>query len=202
MLWSGDLEILAVFDKPDNLEGPYFEETIYVTPSRLHPEVLSEVERVSALALAGIGLEEGPVHVELRITHGVVRVVEVAARSIGGLCGRALRFGLLGDSLESLILRHALGRRRHGPRREGTASGVLMIPIPGAGTLRGIEGIEAVREMPMVTQVEMTVPVGTEIKAVPEADRYLGFVFAKGPDPATVEAVLREAMAGLHVVID
>jgi biotin carboxylase len=202
MLWGGELEVLAFFDKPDPLEGPFFEETIYVTPSRLHPEVLDEVKRVAERSLGAIGLVDGPVHAEFRITDGRVRVVEVAARSIGGLCGRALRFGLMGDSLESLILRHAIGKRKGRAHRERLSSGVLMMPIPRSGVLRSIGGVDAVTAIPHITDIEITVPVGSEIRAVPEADRYLGFVFARGPDPETVESALRAAEKSLVVTID
>jgi biotin carboxylase len=201
MLWSGELEVLSVFDKPDQGNGPYFEETIYVTPSRLHPEVLAEVEWVAGKAVEALGLVEGPIHAEFRITEGRVRVVELAARSIGGLCGRALRFGLMGESLESLILRHALGMGKARVHRQPAASGVLMLPIPRSGTLKSVEGIEAAQRIPLVTDVEITVPAGSEIRAVPDADRYLGFVFARGPSPAEVEAALRLAMTAITAIV-
>lgn len=201
MLWGGELEVLAVFDKPDALEGPYFEETIYVTPSRLHPEVLWEVERVTRQAAAAIGLREGPVHAEVRITAGVVRVVEVAARSIGGLCGRSLRFGLSGTPLEVLVLRHALGMRKAGLRREAAASGVMMLPIPHSGVLEGVAGVEAALAVPGVTQVEVTVPVGERVQALPEGDRYLGFLFARADTPGEVEQALRTGFTQLEINI-
>ncbi|GIU93505.1 MAG: phosphoribosylglycinamide synthetase [Acidimicrobiia bacterium] len=193
MLWGGELEILAVFDKPDPLEGPYFEETLYVTPSRLHPEVLDEVFDVTRRAVNAIGLREGPIHAELRIGNGIVRVVEVAARTIGGLCSRSLRFGLLGTPLEALVLRHGLGMRKPGLRREPTASGVMMLPIPGEGTLLGVEGVEDARAVPGVTEVDVTVPIGGRLRPLPEGDRYVGFVFARGGSPDDVEATLRHA---------
>ena len=139
LLRGGRLEILAVFDKPDPLDGPYFEETIYVTPSRLEPDALARVEALTAEAARALGLSEGPVHAELRVDGSRVRVLELAARSIGGLCARSLRFGL-GVSLEELVLRHALGRSLEGMRREPEASGVMMLPIPAAGRLERVEG--------------------------------------------------------------
>lgn len=193
LLWNGELEVLAVFDKPDPLEGPYFEETIYVTPSRHHPEVLAEVEHVTARAAAALGLREGPIHAELRIGNGVVRVVEVAARTIGGLCGRSLRFGLLGTPLEVLVLRHALGMRKPGLRREPSASGVMMLPIPGAGTLRGVAGKERALAVPGITGLEITVPLGGRLVPLPEGDRYLGFLFARASTAQEVESALRRA---------
>jgi len=136
LLRGGRLEVLAVFDKPDPLVGPYFEETLYVTPSRLLPGVLAEVEAVTARAASALGLREGPVHAELRVDGERVSVLELAARSIGGLCSRALRFGA-GVSLEQVILRHALGLGLEDVAPESTASGVMMIPIPEAGLLEG-----------------------------------------------------------------
>jgi biotin carboxylase len=201
LLRSGRLEILAVFDKPDPLEGPYFEETLYVTPSRWPATVLSEAERVTALAASALGLREGPVHAELRVHKGTVSVLELAARSIGGLCSRALRFGA-GMSLEQLILRHALGFALQEPSRETSAAGVMMIPIPRGGTLAGVEGCDRAREVPGVGGVEITIARGRPVVPLPEGDRYLGFVFARGPTPAAVERSLRDAHRCLDIRIE
>lgn len=202
VLYEGELDVLAVFDKPDPLDGPYFEETIYVTPSRLHPEVLDEVVAVTERAARAIGLREGPVHAELRITSGEVRVVEVAARSIGGLCGRSLRFGLLGTPLEVLVLRHALGMRKPGLRRETGAAGVMMLPIPRAGILQAVHGRDEALAVPGVRELDIAVPTGERVQPLPEGDRYLGFLFAAGATPDEVEDSLRRAQARLRFEID
>jgi hypothetical protein len=201
LLRGGELELLAVFDKPDPLVGPYFEETIYVTPSRLDGATLARVGDVAARACAAIGLVEGPVHAELRIDGARVWVIEVAARSIGGLCARALRFGA-GIALEEVILRHALGMPLDGLTREHAASGVMMLPIPHAGVLRAVDGQGAARAVPGVTGVEITVPRGRRVVPLPEGDRYLGFVFARGETPADVEGALRIAYDALEIHID
>ena len=193
LLREGELELLAVFDKPDPLVGPYFEETIYVTPSRLDPATLARVEDVAARACAAIGLVEGPVHAELRVDGDRVWVIEVAARSIGGLCGIAL---------EEVILRHALGMPLDGLAREPAASGVMMLPIPHAGVLRAVDGEDAARAVPGITGLEITVPRGRRVVPVPEGDRYLGFLFARGETPADVEAALRAAHDALAIRID
>jgi biotin carboxylase len=200
LLRDGELTVLAVFDKPDPLEGPYFEETIYVTPSRLSPEALGRVEIVTARACAAIGLVEGPVHAELRVDGERVSVIEVAARSIGGLCARTLRFGA-GIALEELVLRHALGMPLDGLAREPEASGVMMLPIPRAGTLVDVRGQDDARGIPGVTGLEITIPRGRHVVPLPEGDRYLGFVFARGETPADVEAALRAAHAALQIDI-
>ncbi|HKZ28758.1 MAG TPA: ATP-grasp domain-containing protein [Acidimicrobiia bacterium] len=202
VLGNGDLEVLAFFDKPDPLEGPFFEETLFITPSRLHPEMLEEVERVTARALRAIGLREGPVHAELRIDGNRVVFLEAAARSIGGLCGRSLRFGLLGTPLEVVLLRHALGRPLRKIRREDPASGVMMLSIPHAGVFRAVHGIDRARQVPGVTEVDITIPLGRRVWPLPEADRYLGFLFARGPTPADVEESLRRGFACLDLVIE
>jgi biotin carboxylase len=202
LLRDGDLEVLAFFDKPDPLEGPTFEETIFVTPSRLHPEMLEEVERVCARAVEAIGLREGPVHAEVRIDGSRVVFLEAAARSIGGLCGRSLRFGLLGTSLEVVLLRHALGRPLRRVRREDPAAGVMMLPIPRAGILQAVDGTDQALEVPGVEQIDITVPVGRRVQPLPEADRYLGFLFARDPTPAGVELALRRGFDCLNIVID
>ena len=201
LLCSGRLEVLAIFDKPDPLEGPYFEETLYVTPSRLPAAVLAEVERITAQAVRALGLREGPVHAELRVPDQGVRVLELAARSIGGLCSRALRFGA-GVSLEQLILRHALGLGAGDLARESMAAGVMMIPIPRAGTLVEVGGQAQARAVEGIDGLQITIPRGRPVVPLPEGDRYLGFLFARGLTAAAVERSLREAHARLRVRIE
>lgn len=198
LLRAGELEVLAVFDKPDPLDGPYFEETIYVTPSR---HAGDELARVVADGCRAIGLTEGPVHAEARISDGTVVLIEVAARSIGGLCSRALTFGS-GVSLEELILRHALGLPLDDIERELGASGVMMLPIPASGVLRGVDGRDAALAVPGIGGLEITIPQGREVRTLPEGDRYLGFLFARGELAVDVESALREAFARLTVRIE
>ena len=201
LLVGGHLRVLALFDKPDPLEGPYFAETLYVTPSRLDLETQSEVARHVEEAAAVLGLHEGPVHAELRLNADGVFVIEIAARSIGGLCSRVLEFGA-GISLEELILRHALGHPLESLERSGIAGGVMMLPVPTRGRLRGVDGIDAASMVPGVEEVLITIPVGKEVHPLPEGDRYLGFLFAKGDTAVGVEAALRQAYAHLDIVID
>jgi len=201
LLRSGRLEVLAIFDKPDPLEGPYFEETLYVTPSRLPATVLAEVSRVTARAAEALGLREGPVHAELRVSDRRVGMLELAARSIGGLCSRALRFGA-GVSLEQLILRHALGLAFEELSRESPAAGVMMIPIPRDGTLVQVDGQEQARAVPGVGGLEIAIARGRPVVPLPEGDRYLGFLFARGSTPDAVERSLREAHACLRIRIE
>jgi biotin carboxylase len=201
LLRGGQLTVLAVFDKPDAPDGPYFEETIYVTPSRLPAEDLAAVRRVSQDAARALGLTEGPVHAELRVEDGRARLLEVAARSIGGLCARSLRLGA-GISLEELILRHALDLPLEDLTRERGASGVMMLPIPRSGTLVDVDGQAAARAVPGVVGLEITVPRGRPVRALPEGDRYLGFLFARGSDPLSVEHALRAAHAHLDVKVE
>lgn len=194
LLRRGELEVLAVFDKPDHPDGPTYAETLYVTPSRLAPPVQAELERAVARAAAALGLREGPIHAEARVDHAggeaVVRILELAARSIGGLCSRALRFGA-GRSLEEVVLRHALDADDEPrARRELSASGVLMLPIPDRGILAAVEGVEAARAVPGVEGVELTIGPGQEVVPVPEGDRYLGFAFARAATPEDVVAAL------------
>jgi len=201
LLIGGQLKVLAVFDKPDPLDGPFFEETIYITPSRQPPSVLAAVEATGARAAAALGLVEGPVHIELRIdAKGVVTILELAARSIGGLCARALRFGA-GISLEEVIVRHALGRGLDGLAREPDASGVMMLPIRSAGVLEGVSGQEAALAIEGVVGIEISIASGRPVIPLPEGDRYLGFIFARGPTADMVEDALRRAEAALDVRI-
>ncbi|HEX9241517.1 MAG TPA: ATP-grasp domain-containing protein [Anaeromyxobacter sp.] len=194
LLRRGRLEVLAIFDKPDALDGPFFEETIYVTPSRHPPEVLARVERIVAAGARALGLAEGPVHAELRLSPDGPVVLEIAARSIGGLCSRTLRFGA-GLTLEEVLVAHAMGLPLDSLRREARASGVMMLPIPRRGVLHGVRGVEAARAVPGVEDVVITVPEGREVLPLPEGDSYLGFLFGRGETPAEVEAALRRAHA-------
>ncbi len=203
LLVKGRLEVLAVIDKPDVMDGPFFEETLLVSPSR-HS---AEVQR-SAIALAdegarALGLAFGPIHAEIRVSpEGAVRLLEVAARSIGGLCGRALSFGLVGESLEVVVLRSALGMPTLDTAPARPATGVLMLPIPATGIFSGIEGLDDVKAMDGIGEVTLTITPGRRVVALPEGDRYLGFVFAVGADPDVVEATLRAAASALSVVVD
>ena len=196
LLMAGGLQILALFDKPDPLDGPFFEETLYVTPSRLPQDVQERIAHVTLRACAALGLTEGPVHAELRINERGPWVIEVAARSIGGLCSRTLRFGT-GMTLEELILRHALGWKIESLDRERQAAGVMMLPIPRAGRLRAVHGKDAAEAVPGVEEVAITAHVGQELVPLPEGWQYLGFVFARAETPAAVERALRAAHACL-----
>ena len=192
LLTRGRLRVLAVFDKPDPLEGPAFEETIYVTPSRLAPAPLAAVERTVAAMTAALGLTHGAVHAEVRVNDRGCWPVEIAPRSIGGLCSRTLRFaGRV--SLEELLLRHALGEDVEGWIREPSARGVMMIPIPRGGILHGVGGIEQALAVPGIEDVRITIPLGHPVVPLPEGNRYLGFLFAGGEEPAGVESALRRA---------
>ena len=201
LLVDGRLEILAVFDKPDPLEGPFFEETIFVTPSRLPAATLDAVTEAARAAASALGLREGPVHAELRIgPGGRVAVLELAARTIGGLCARTLRFGL-GISLEEIVLRHALRLPFAGARREDAAAGVAMLPIPAAGVLKEVAGQDCALAVAGIAGLELSIRPGRPVRPLPEGDRYLGFLFARAQRPDEVEAALRAAQAQLEVGI-
>jgi biotin carboxylase len=200
LLIKGELQVLALFDKPDPLDGPFFEETIYVTPSRLPATVQAEIKNCTARAAEALGLTEGPVHGELRINQDGVWVIEIAARSIGGRCSKALRFGT-GISLEELILRHALGMEIPSFERERRAAGVMMIPIPRAGLLSEVRGQEGAKAVPGIEEIEITAHLGMELVPLPEGSRYLGFIFARAETPERVETALREAHRRLEFVI-
>ena len=200
LLTAGRLQVLAIFDKPDPLDGPFFEETIYVTPSRLseanQASVASETER----AAAALGLTEGPLHAEMRVHRRGITFLEVAARSIGGLCSRTLRFGT-GMSLEEVILRHALGLPP-GAARESSAAGVMMIPIRKAGTLSRVTGLEEARAVPGIVEATITLRLGQEMVPLPEGWRYLGFLFSRAGTPEEAERSLREAFARLSFEVE
>ncbi len=198
LIAGGRLRVLAIFDKPDPLEGPYFEETIYVTPSRLPPEMQKAIEECAGNAVRALGLTTGPVHAEFRLNESGPWVLEIAPRPIGGLCSRALRFGADRISLEELLLRDALGMPGGDAERESQASGVMMIPVLRSGTFDGVEGIEAAESVPGVTEIQITARLHDYVAAWPEGSSYLGFIFARADSAADVEAALREAHAKLQ----
>jgi len=218
LLHHGELHVLAIFDKPDPLDGPFFEETIYVTPSRASGATQCAIVEGITRAAKAIGLHHGPIHAECRVNAEGVFVLEVAARPIGGLCARALRFKkgvvplfqertrekgvrpLL--SLEELLLRHALGEALDGCQREASASGVMMIPIPKRGILRGVDGVDTARQVPHIVDVQITTKMDQRLQPLPEGASYLGFIFARADEAAAVEAALRAAQAQLHFAID
>jgi biotin carboxylase len=195
---GGKLRVLAIFDKPDPLEGPFFEETIYVTPSRLPVGTQAAIERCAARAISALELTTGPAHAEFRVNDDGPWVLEVAPRPIGGLCSRALRFGPERISLEELILRHALGLTGSEFARENEASGVMMIPVPRSGIFEGVDGIEAAEKVAGVTEIRITARLKDYVAAWPEGASYLGFIFARGDSAGSVEEALRAAHAALR----
>src|SRR5882724_352691 len=201
LVTEGEFRMLAIFDKPDPLDGPFFEETIYVTPSRLPREVQQQIVETTAAATRAMGLTKGPVHAELRVNEQGPWVIEVAARAIGGLCSRALRFDG-GMSLEELIIRHALGEDVMHVEREAQAAGVMMIPIPRAGILREVHGVDSAKAVSDIEDVIITAHVTQEILPPPEGASYLGFIFSRAATPDRVEAALREAHSRLEFVIE
>jgi hypothetical protein len=202
LLTDGSLRVLAIFDKPDPLEGPFFEETIYVTPSRLSDAQQNEIQRCAADALRTLGLTHGPVHAEFRVNEEGTFPLEVAPRPIGGLCAGALRFvdphsenGDAGElvRLEELLLRHAVGLPGGDWLRESLAAGVMMIPVPHSGILEEVHGEGDARATAGITGLHITARPHDYIAAWPEGSSYLGFLFARAEEPSEVEKALREA---------
>ncbi len=202
LLVDGRLHVLALFDKPDPLDGPFFEETIYVTPSRLPAGAQRAIAQCAQAATEALGLVRGPVHAELRYPERGPYLIELAARPIGGRCSAALRFGAEGMSLEELILRQALGREIPSFERERQAAGVMMLPVPGAGMVREVRGVAEARAVPLVEDVVITAHRGERLIPLPEGSRYPGFLFARGATPEEVEAALRAAHRRLHFVLE
>jgi hypothetical protein len=197
LLNDGVLNVLAIFDKPDPLEGPYFEETIYVTPSRLAEATQRGIENCARDAVRALGLSHGPIHAEFRVNEHGVWPLEVAPRPIGGLCARSLRFSFDGKTdpigLEELLVRHSLELSGWNSPRERLASGVMMIPVPRSGILEAVSGEESARSIPGITEVSITARLHDAIAAWPEGSSYVGFLFARGSTPEKVEQALREA---------
>ncbi|UCF18791.1 MAG: ATP-grasp domain-containing protein [Gemmatimonadota bacterium] len=201
VLTNGELQVLALFDKPDPLEGPLFEETLFVTPSRRPESEQKAIGERVAWAARALGLRHGPLHAEVRVNEQGIYPIEIAPRSIGGLCSRTLRFGA-GISLEELILRHATGMGISGLEREPRAAGVMMIPIPSGGILRAVGGVTEAETVPGVRGIEISIPIGQNVVPLPEGHRYLGFIFASADTPQQVEKTLRRAHRRLEFSIE
>jgi biotin carboxylase len=199
LLHQGELEVLAIFDKPDPLEGPFFEETYYVTPSRHDTTRQQQIIQTVKAACAGMGLREGAVHAEVRLAETGCVIIEVASRTIGGECARLLAYGT-GHSLEDLVIAHAVGRPLAIESATG-AAGVLMIPISEGGILRRIEGITAARAVPGIEDILISIRDGYELVPLPEGASYLGFMFATATTPERVEEALRNAHSKLKIVV-
>jgi biotin carboxylase len=205
LLHHGVLQTLAIFDKPDPLDGPLFEETIYVTPSRATSGRQEQIREAVVAAATALGLQHGPVHAECRVNDSNVYVLEVAARPIGGLCARALAFirpGGAAATLEELLLRHALGERVDHWKRAPGASGVMMIPIPSGGIYRGVQGVDDARRVEHVDEVHITAKRDQLLVPLPEGASYLGFIFARAERPDEAERALREAHSRLTFSIE
>jgi biotin carboxylase len=192
LVTGGRLQVIAIFDKPDPLTGPFFEETIYVTPSRAPATVQEAIVETTRAAVRALGLTHGPVHAEMRVNARGVWMLEVAARPIGGLCAQALRFENRW-TLEEVVLRHAAGESLESVRLDAPARGVMMIPIPRAGVYQGVDGVVAARAAPGIEDVIITAKEGQKLVPLPEGASYLGFIFAAGRAPAQVEQSMREA---------
>lgn len=192
LVTDGRLHVLALFDKPDPLDGPFFEETIYVTPSRGGERVQQAIFETAQRAIAALGLTFGPIHAEMRVNAHGVWMLEVAARPIGGLCSQVLRF-IPQLTLEELILRHALGDDvSHATLAPGGHS-VMMIPIPRAGVFTHVDGLEQARRVEGVEDIVISAKEGQMLEPLPEGASYLGFIFARGNSPDRAERALREA---------
>ncbi len=200
LLDKGELRALALSDKPDPLVGPFFEETLYVTPSRLDASVQGRIAETCQQATRALGLMDGPIHAELRVNQQGPWILEVAARSIGGLCSRSLQFGT-GMSLEELIIRHSLGMEIPCMTREASAAGVTMIPIPKGGYLHQVRGVNRALAVDGIEEVTITAKIGQKLVPLPEGSSYLGFIFARGDSPLQVEKALRTALQKLHFEI-
>ena len=205
VMTEGVFRAFAVFDKPDPLDGPFFEETIYVTPSDLSPtEQQSVIDQVGRAARS-LGLANGPVHAECRVSASGVFMLEAAARPIGGLCSKALRFSAHGESgeatLEDVLLRHAVGEDVSRYAREPRAAGVMMIPIPTRGILKHVHGIDTAAAVPGIKEVRMTAKTDQLLEPLPEGASYLGFIFARGSDSPSVVGALKDAHARLRFEI-
>jgi biotin carboxylase len=198
LLDNGHLQMLALFDKPDLMEGPYFEETYYITPSRLDQQSQNKIILAVEQACKAYGLHEGPVHAEVKIHDDQVWFMEMASRTIGGQCAQLLTYAT-GLSLEEIVIQQAAGFEVHINEAQN-AAGVLMIPIKERGLLRRVEGILAASKIEYIEDIEISIQEGYELIPLPEGDSYLGFIFARAPTPELADQALRKAYNALTII--
>ncbi len=201
LLDQGNLTTLALFDKPDPLTGPYFEETIYVTPSRLTVDSQLQIQVTVQSACEILGLSHGPIHAEVRLSAAGCYVIDLAARSIGGLCARTLSFGS-GLALEEILISHAVGAALETRDIADGASGVMMIPIPSQGTYMGVRGLAHARAVENIEEITISVRKGDSLVPLPHGHEYLGFMFSRAANPQAAEEALRRAHAFLDFDIE
>ena len=198
---EGKLTMLAIFDKPELLEGPTFEETIIVTPSVLTKKIQYSLLETLQVVVKALGIVKGPVHAEARINRNGNYILECASRSIGGLCSKVLEFQG-GISLEELILRSYLGRNIEKSKLIGNARGVMMMPTEKKGILKEIGGVKDALVVKGVTDLQITVKPGEKLQPLPKGDRYLGFIFAGGNNQEFVINALKNAWSKIEIVLE
>lgn len=198
LLQHGELMTLAIFDKPDLMEGPYFEETYYITPSRLSPAIQQAIKEAVSAACLAYGLQQGPIHAEVKLYDDKIWFIEMASRTVGGQCARLFSYAT-GLSLEETVLAQAAGLSiKQAPMQD--AAGVLMIPIKKRGLLRRVEGLLQASKVEFIEDIEISIQEGYELVPLPEGDSYLGFIFAKAPTPGQVEQALRDAYDMINII--
>lgn len=194
----GTLHTLTIFDKPDPLTGPFFEETIYVTPSSLSQSVQMSIRDVIQHACDVYGLTTGAIHAECRIDEqDRVWILEIASRTIGGDCGRTLADD--GFGIEELAISLAIGSPVDIQLSE-QARGVMMIPIREAGLLKRVEGLLEANKVNLIDSIDIIIPQGHELTPLPEGNQYLGYIFASGDSSEEVVDAIREAYERLNIV--
>lgn len=197
-LQNGQLETITIFDKPDPLVGPYFEETIYVTPSTLSNELQRSIKEVIQEACKAYGLVTGAIHAECRIdSENKIWILEIASRTIGGDCARMLdneNFGI-----EELAISLAISRPVEVVMPE-QARGVMMIPIRQKGLLKRVEGLLEANKVKHIDKIDIIINEGHELIPLPEGNQYLGYIFASADTAEQVTAAIREAYAQLKFV--
>ncbi|MEK6222824.1 MAG: ATP-grasp domain-containing protein [Chloroflexota bacterium] len=200
IVMAGEMNLIAMFDKPDPLDGPYFEETIYVTPSR-HPEVAQEaLWHTARKAVKILEITHGPVHIEARYNEQGAWIVEIAPRSIGGYCSKVITLDA-GLTLEEAILWQAVGQDVFSLEREALAAGVMMIPIPDEGILEAISGVAEAQKVTYIDEIVVSMHKGQQVTPLPEGGQYLGFIFARAESPETVEKALRTAYSKINLTV-
>lgn len=201
LLQYGAPEVITEFGKPLPLTGPYFEESIYLTPPALGAALRREVHELSMAAAKALGFYHGPAHCEIRLTPDGPKVLEIAGRLLGGACAGSFR-DRLGEDLDALLLRSALGERitLPAPADDAPTVGALMIPVPGEGRVVAVRGDDGARRVPGVRDVSLQTEPGEIVVPFPEQACYaVGFVSASGPDEAAVVGSLGQAAAQISL---
>lgn len=190
-LQNKKLNTITIFDKPDQLTGPYFAETIYVTPSSLDNDLQLAIKMEIEKSCKAYGLVTGSIHAECRIDkNNKVWILEIASRTIGGDCARILDNN--NYSLEEMAILLSIGKNIT-IKKSKKARAVMMIPIKQKGLLKRVEGLSLANKVKHIDSIDIIINQGHELIPLPEGNQYLGYIFSSADTSEKATEAIRMA---------